>query len=299
MSYQKIVQIGAGGNLGKPVLDALVASGKFEITVLARPSSTFTAPNASVKVVKVDFSDHQALVNALKGNNAVALTLGDLPNLEQNSKAVVDAAIEAGVKRVLPSEYGVDTVNPPGRQEPVFGVKHKVDDYIVEKASEGVIEYTSITTGAFFDWGLTNYQFLGFDIPSKKVNIYNGGNEPFNATTLGSIGDAVVSVFSNPEKFKNKHIRISDFYVSQNEILAILEAETGSKFTVQTIDAEKLKEDTNAGLGRGEFTLVNIFGAIQASVFGQKSSARWGRGDDTESVGIPKKDLTEEIRKVL
>jgi uncharacterized protein YbjT (DUF2867 family) len=58
-------------------------------------------------VVKVDFSDHQALVNALKGNNAVALTLGDLPNLEQNSKAVVDAAIEAGVKRVLPSEYGV------------------------------------------------------------------------------------------------------------------------------------------------------------------------------------------------
>jgi len=57
-------------------------------------------------VIKVDFSDHQALVNALKGNEAVALTLGDVPNLEKNSKVIIEAAIEAGVKRVLPSDYG-------------------------------------------------------------------------------------------------------------------------------------------------------------------------------------------------
>jgi hypothetical protein len=57
-------------------------------------------------VVKVDFSDHQALVNALKGNEAVALTFGDLPNLEKNTKAITEAAIEAGLKRILPSEYG-------------------------------------------------------------------------------------------------------------------------------------------------------------------------------------------------
>jgi hypothetical protein len=109
----------------------------------------------------------------------------------------------------------------------------------------------------------------------------------------------VVSVLSTPENFKNKHLRISDFYVSQNEILAILEAETESKFTVQKVDAEKLREDSYAGLGRGEFTEANIFGAVIAAIFGQKSSARWGQGDDTESVGIPKKNLTEEIRKVL
>jgi hypothetical protein len=87
--------------------------------------------------------------------------------------------------------------------------------------------------------------------------------------------------------------------VSQNEILAILEAETGSKSTIQKVDAEKLREDSYAGLGRGEFTHANIFGVVMASIFGQKNSARWGRGDDTESVGIPKKDLTKEIRKVL
>ena len=108
-----------------------------------------------------------------------------------------------------------------------------------------------------------------------------------------------MSVLSTPDRFKDKHVRISDFQVSQNEVLAVLEAETGSKFTVQQVDAEKLKEDSYAGLGRGEFTQANIFGTVQGAVFGQKSSARWGRTDDTESLGIPKKDLTEEIRKLL
>jgi hypothetical protein len=69
MSYTKIVQVGvssclpeptlerypewlrftlqASGNVGTPVLEALIAAGKFEITVVARDSSSFTPPNAS------------------------------------------------------------------------------------------------------------------------------------------------------------------------------------------------------------------------------------------------------------
>jgi hypothetical protein len=204
----------------------------------------------------------------------------------------------------------------PGRDEPLFGAKTRVHDYLAEKASEGAIEFTTIATGPFFDWGmhydttfrrkgltkrtgLTHNQLLGFDIPAKSAIIYGGGDEPFNTTTLASIGAAVASVLSTPEKFKNKHLRISDFYVSQNEILAILEAETGSKFTLQQVDIEKLKADSYAALGRGEFNHVNILGVIQGAVFGQKSSARWGRVDDSESLGIPKKDLTEDIKKVL
>jgi hypothetical protein len=140
---------------------------------------------------------------------------------------------------------------------------------------------------------------LGFDIPAKTATIYNEGDAPLNMTTLASVSAAVVSVFSTPEKFKNQYLRISDFYVSQNEILAILEAETGSKFTVQKVDAEKVREDGYAALGRGESSQAIFYGVVLAAVFGQKSAARWGRDDDTESLGIPKKNLTEEIKKLL
>jgi hypothetical protein len=59
-----------------------------------------------VKVVKVDFSNKQELVNAFRGNDAIVITIGDMANIEKNSKAIIDAAIEAGVKRVIPSEFG-------------------------------------------------------------------------------------------------------------------------------------------------------------------------------------------------
>ena len=62
-------------------------------------------PARSVQVVKVDFTDKPALVKALQGNEAVVLTLGGLPELFDNTKAIVDAAIEAGIKRVIPSEF--------------------------------------------------------------------------------------------------------------------------------------------------------------------------------------------------
>jgi hypothetical protein len=47
-----------------------------------------------------------------------------------------------------------DLAHSPGREEPIFSAKHKVHDYLAEKASEGVIEFTTIATGPFFDWGM-------------------------------------------------------------------------------------------------------------------------------------------------
>jgi len=267
--------------------------------VVARQTSTFTAPNASVKVAKVDFSDHQALVNALKGNEALVFSFGEVFNHEKSSKEIIDAAIEAGVQRVIPNEFGGDMVNSPGREEPVLGYKRRVREYLIEKAKEGVIEFTTIANGCLFDWGLTHNEVWGFNIPAKTATLYNEGDAPLNMSTLASVSAAVVSVFSTPEKFKNKHLRISDFYVSQKDILAVLEAETGSKFTVKKVDAEKIRDDGYAALDRDESSLKAVYAVILGAVFGQKSSTRWGRDDDTDSLSIPKKDLTEEIRKLL
>ncbi len=95
------------GSLGKPVLDALIASGKFSITAVARHTSNAEVPaKDNVRLVKVDFSSHQALVDAFRGNDAVLLTLGDFPNLAKNTQILTDAAIDAGVKRIILSEFG-------------------------------------------------------------------------------------------------------------------------------------------------------------------------------------------------
>ena len=146
--------------------------------------------------------------------------------------------------------------------------------------------------------GLVSYGFLGFDIPNKKATIYNGGTSPFNATTLEGVGATVVAVLSTPEKFKNKNIRVHDFFVSQNDILAALEAETGSKFEITEVDADKLKNGSESGLRSGDWGQQNIFGSIVGSVFATDGASKWGTSDDSASVGLSEKDLKTVVKKV-
>jgi hypothetical protein len=143
------------------------------------------------------------------------------------------------------------------------------------------------------------HEFLGFDLPNRKATIWSGGNQKINATTLDSIARTVVYLVANPKSYTNTDVRVHDFWVSQNEILAIAEAETGTKFTVEHKDIEELLETTSAGLAKGDYSLYNIYGVVKAHVFGKSSSARWGEEDDTPAISLPKKDLKEEIKKLL
>lgn len=79
---------------------------KFEITVLARPNSSYTAPAEHVKVIKQDLTDHTALVESLRGTEALILMQGMDQYFVTVSKALIEAAIDAGVKMVMPSDYG-------------------------------------------------------------------------------------------------------------------------------------------------------------------------------------------------
>ena len=134
---------------------------------------------------------------------------------------------------------------------------------------------------------------------NKKATLFDGGVNLFHTTTLASIGQSVVGVLSSSSATENKPVRVHDFFVTQNEILATLEAELGP-FTVQNVDVPQLVEQCNAGLARGEFTEANIYGVVQAAAFGAEgSSARWPEDDDSVLLGLPKRDIKEEIKKAL
>lgn len=57
------------------MLNAIVDSKKFNVTVLVRSASKASFPS-SVKVVEVDFTSVPALTNALKGQDALVSTVG-------------------------------------------------------------------------------------------------------------------------------------------------------------------------------------------------------------------------------
>jgi hypothetical protein len=98
----------ASGTIGAPILSALTASGLFNVSVLSRTESTATfSPGIIVK--KVDFTSHSALVSALKGQDALICTLNDGAAALQ--APLIEAAVEAGVRRFIPSEWGGSDVH--------------------------------------------------------------------------------------------------------------------------------------------------------------------------------------------
>lgn len=65
---------------------------------------------------------------------------------------MIDAAVEAGVRRFLPSEYGVDNTNPAARElSPVFEKKGATIEYLQSEEGSG-LEWTAVPTGMWLDW---------------------------------------------------------------------------------------------------------------------------------------------------
>lgn len=142
----------AGGNVGTVLVDALLAhSAGFHVTVFSRKGSTKTYP-ASLKVLTVEPSASvDELATTFAGQDAVVdLTRGD--GLEDHKK-YIDAAVKAGVKRYIPSQYGCDTADERVVKvmKPIFDGKVATAEYLKGKEKDG-LTWTGIVTNPFFDW---------------------------------------------------------------------------------------------------------------------------------------------------
>lgn len=205
---------GASGSLGEAALQKLLDSKAFNVQVLRRTGSSSAFP-PGVTVIDVDFDSVQSLASTLRNQDAVVATLGG--SSINSQKKLIDAAIEAGVSRFIPSEYGSDFNVQRIRSLPVFQEKVKISDYLREKASSGAITYTSICNNAFLDWGI-QHNFI-FDHSHYTPVMINGGSTVFSATTIDSVADAIVGVLLHPNETRNKTVFIEDMKISQQYLL--------------------------------------------------------------------------------
>lgn len=146
----KVLLIGAGGHLGPSILSAFEADARFTVSVLTRQSSTSKFPS-HIKVHRIsDDYPEAGLLEALKGQHAVVSTIATANALQQ--KAIIDAAIKAGVKRFIPSEFGSDTLNEKAMAllPQYFQGKKATVDYLKTKEKEG-LTWSAFVTGPFFE----------------------------------------------------------------------------------------------------------------------------------------------------
>jgi nucleoside-diphosphate-sugar epimerase len=293
---QNVVLVGASGNIGPSILTALLNS-NFDVTVLSRTDSAATFPS-TVKVIKTDYSE-SSLVDALKGQDAVIASLGGA--VLDLQKKVIDAAVKAGVKRFIPSEFGSDTRDPKiVAAVPLFKSKSDVLEYAASAAaSNPQFSFTGVFTGPFFDWSI-RVGYLDFNLQNQTVQIWDDGNTKFSTSNLARVGQAAAAVLKHPAETQNKSIYIHSFAVSQNEILAALEKHTGKTWTKTHTTTQKGLATADEAFKRGDFE-VAIPSAIQSITFGVEFSETFDKKKDyfNDLLGLPVEDLDASVQAIV
>lgn len=294
MSIKNVIIIGAGGNLGPSILDAFLEESSFDTTVLSRQGSKSTFP-LGVKVVHADYDSVSSLKDAFQGQDAVISLVAGGAIGDQDK--LIDAAIAAGVKRFIPSEFGSNVPDKRTRDiVPVFEPKYQTVNYLKSKESE--ISWTSVINGPFFDWGL-KVGFLGFNFSNKTATLYDDGKAHFTGTNLHQVGLALVKALEKADLTKNQYVYISSFRTTQQEILAVAEKATGSKWTITNVDAKEHIKQGRAKFDKGDFTGIHalIVGAtfsVENELGDYSSEGLWN-----EKLGLPKENLEDTIKALV
>ncbi|KAL3490400.1 NAD(P)-binding protein [Aspergillus germanicus] len=296
--YKNIILIGGGGSLGSVLLKSLLSEPTFNVTVLARESSkALTSIPASATVIKIaDSYPLEDLVTAFKGQDAIVNAITSFSVAEQLK--FIDAAVTAGVKRYLPSEYGLDNNTPAARElSVVFRDKGLVQDYLREKESTG-LTWTTIACGMWIGWSLRN-NFLGLDYKNRTITLTNNGQGPFSTTTLANTALALNRILLSPSGSANQIVFLSDFATTQEELVQTIERLTGEKWTRKSINTAEaipaLKEAFSKGETFAGYGLINI-GFTEGSFSGHFEPAKKLRNAE---LGLPEKELEEVVRGAL
>ena len=275
------------------MLNALVKSGKFNVTVVKRPSSSSSTSASfpdSVTVRTADLSSVAAVAAAFAGQDAVVSTVG-MAGLSVQS-VLVEAAVAADVKRFLPSDFGGNLANPKTSALPVFQSKIATHKVLREAAAaKPAFTYSLVCSGAFLDWGLQRDLLLNWR--ESKPTFFDGGTNVFSATTLESIGQAVVGVLTHLDETANRFVYVKDIDVSQIQLLEIAKKiDPGKKWEEPTlVDTAELERSSYESLAKGEVTVPVMMAFIHRIMFGPPEYG--GRFAETHNELLGVKGKTE------
>ncbi|KAL8717820.1 MAG: hypothetical protein Q9225_004975 [Loekoesia sp. 1 TL-2023] len=248
----KVTIVGAGGNVGSFIAKALLKTSKHIVTAITRVDSQSTLPQGMV-VKRVDYNKPETLVEALRGQEALVITISGHAPIQDTEEKLVRAAGEAGVPWIsLPNEWSPDSANEGMvRDIFLFGMKVATRKLIEEL---GKSSYIALVTGFWYEYSLGIPNNYGFDFANRTVKFYGDGETKISTSTWPQVARAVAGLLSLPikpegsnkeaclESLRNKVVYINSFTISQRDMLASVLRLTGTKEDDWTITKEPAQQ---------------------------------------------------------
>ncbi|KAK0730249.1 hypothetical protein B0H67DRAFT_526937 [Lasiosphaeris hirsuta] len=240
---------GGTGNVGRAIVEAIVATGEHEVKILSRTANPALEAEIGVPILAVDYSDVEAVAKVLNDNNIHTVVSGiamhSVDGTEPHEKNLIRAAdLSDATKRIISSDWGV------GVQEDQIGdipsVIHKVNAR-KELHKTKTLEYTAFHVGFLMDyWGIPVVKsylartplIFWLDIPHNTAAIPGSGNVPAVFTHTTDVGRFVAASLDLPRW--EPETSIFGDRLTWNEFLHYAEDAKGTKFNVSYDSVEDL-----------------------------------------------------------
>jgi len=225
-----ILVAGATGSLGEKICRELQTRGA-NVRALIRPESnpekTEALKEAGIETLVVDFSNSSQLAAACSGVSCVVSALAGLKEtIVEVQTQLLDAAVEAGVPRFIPSDFCTDYTQLPEGSNRNFDLR-KTFTALAEKRP---VRLTSVFNGAF------SY-VLRFGIPllnTKEQSIAFYDDKADWKIDFTSLEDtAAFTAEAALDDTAPRYLRIAGFRVSPEDLVRLSGKIFGTPFQLQ------------------------------------------------------------------
>jgi len=282
--------------------EALLKTGKHTVTVLTRFLNAEQLPSG-VQIKQVNYDEPSTLISALRGQDALVITLSATAPKDTHSK-IIHAAASANVPWILPNEWCPDA-NHAGliADAPVFASKAPSRQEI---ADLGTSSYIAIATGFWYEWMLgIGPATFGFDIKARKATFFDDGETGISVSTWPQVGQAVASLLSLPikdqngaclEKYRNQLVYINSFTICQRDMLDSLVKVTKTRIEDWVVEKQDVRERFREGNEQAKAgNLMGFAQSMSARVFYPDGNGDFetNRGTLNAVLRLPKEDLDQ------
>lgn len=233
--------------------------------------------------MEVDYSSVDSLAKAFHGQDVVISTVD--AEAVSAQKIVIDACIQAGVRRYIPSDWGALSTDLKAQELPPHAPWVEIQKYLKAKAQSRQLEYTIFATGPFLDWIILSS--FAFDYANRIAKLYDDGNHPFSTTSVASIGRAVAGALKNAEATKNRVVHIHDIVVTQAKLVALAKkySPQAAKWTESSVDSQAELQKLLGSLEKDGMDVPKLIATITVAIQCGKYEAEY-KIVDNELVGL-------------
>lgn len=281
MENRTIAVVGATGNQGKGVVDALIKEGTFKVRAISRDPRSYNG-NAN-EVVKGDLTDVELLTEAFRDVHGVFVVTNFWEGADEiaQGKTAIEAAKKADVDHFIWSTLpNVEKISNGKFDVPHFTGKAKVDELLKEA---GFKNYTFVQPPFYFQ------NFIGQLAAQKQQDGSVGWTLPIDPTKkvihmsdIHDLGKVVAGAFLNSEKVGNgEYLSLATELNSFNDVLEAFRS-NGKELSFNEVPV-----DVFSGFFEGAGEIAQMFAYFQAHTY--------MGADAKDRIGLAKEIATENF----